>query len=123
MAMPNMEGAARPEQWMRQLVAAVARQKGLDRTIFELQARDWRVGKPIDTEILRKQMVQLRSLGAINYGYYPDDFIANHPDAEVLRDVMSLKSTLEKRRLTKAQELSRQTTLYGSASQAEPTQR
>ena len=55
---------------MRQLVAAVARQKGLDRTIFELQARDWRVGKPIDTEILRRQMVQLRSLGAINYGYY-----------------------------------------------------
>ncbi|CFU83523.1 hemin storage protein [Bordetella pertussis] len=81
------------------------------------------MGKPIDTEILRKQMVQLRSLGAINYGYYPDDFIANHPDTEVLRDVMSLKSTLEKRRLTKAQELSRQTTLYGSASQDEPTQR
>ena len=42
MAMPFMEEAGEPEEWMRELVAKVADQHGLSRTIFELQATDWR---------------------------------------------------------------------------------
>ena len=99
-AMPYMEEAKDPKDWMKKLTAAVAKHKdGLKKTIFELQAVDWRnQDKPIPTTELRDQMRALRSAGALNYGYYPDDFIAGRPDTEVLRDVMSLKTYIETRK-------------------------
>lgn len=99
-AMPYMEEARDPKDWMKKLTAAVAKHKdGLRKTIFELQAVDWRnKDKPIPTAELRDQMSHLRAAGALNYGYYPDDFIAGRPDTEVLRDVMSLKSYIETRK-------------------------
>ena len=113
MAMPQMENAADPAAWMRRLVRQVAEHKGLSNTIFERQAMDWREGKPIGTETMLEQMALLRKLGAIHYGYYPDDFIKNHPNIEVLREPMSLKSTLEVRRLNKQQRAARQAVLQG----------
>ena len=99
-AMPYMEEATDPKDWMKKLTAAVAKHKdGLKKTIFELQAVDWRnQDKPIPSTVLRDQMRQLRAAGALNYGYYPDDFIAGRPDTEVLREVMSLKTYIETRK-------------------------
>ncbi|WP_410482491.1 poly-beta-1,6-N-acetyl-D-glucosamine N-deacetylase PgaB [Ralstonia flatus] len=99
-AMPYMEEAKDPKDWMKKLTAAVAKHKdGLKKTIFELQAVDWRnQDKPIPSTELRDQMRALRSAGALNYGYYPDDFIAGRPDTEVLREVMSLKTYIETRK-------------------------
>ncbi len=99
MAMPLMEEvpARDAEAWLRQLVATVAsRPLGLKRTIFELQAVDWRKrpgesDRKIPTETLGRQMRLLAGLGALNFGYYPDDFVADQPDAKRLHRDFSLQ--------------------------------
>ena len=98
-AMPRMENVPSGDQedWLNKLEAAVAeRPEGLKRTVFELQSVDWRVKKGDDravpTEDLGEQMNQLARRGALNFGYYPDDFIANVPDADVLHKYFSLQA-------------------------------
>ncbi|WP_423368857.1 poly-beta-1,6-N-acetyl-D-glucosamine N-deacetylase PgaB [Burkholderia sp. LMG 32019] len=96
MAMPYMEQAPDPERWMDQLVDAVrAKQRGFARTVFELQSYDWHAHKDIGGTALLAQMRRLRSKGAVNFGYYPDNFLNNQPDLDTMRDVMSLKSRLD----------------------------
>lgn len=100
MAMPLMEDVAprNVEAWLRRLVGVVAaRPLGLKRTIFELQAFDWRKrpdgsDRKIPTSTLGRQMRLLARLGALNFGYYPDDFIDDHPDAARLHRDFSLQS-------------------------------
>lgn len=111
MAMPRMEEADHPQRWLRDLVARVKAAGGLARTVFELQSVDWRTGQPIDSRELLAEMNLLRSAGALHYGYYPDDFIADHPNIEVLREAMSLMSTLQVRRMTPEQQESRERVL------------
>ena len=95
MAMPLMEKVP-PEQadaWLDSLVNRVARIPGaLDKTVFELQARDWRkTGEHADIsgEQLAHWMRQLKLSGAKNYGYYPDDFINDHPEMSAIRPTFS----------------------------------
>jgi len=94
MAMPYLEQARDPDTWLQKLVDAVKRLPGgLERTIFELQTVDWRkANKPIPTATIGRQMRLLQRLGAINFGYYPDDFIDNHPRADELHRAMSLQT-------------------------------
>jgi len=100
MAMPALENVetGQADAWLRRLVAAVAtRPQGLERTIFELQAVDWReatAGRDgdIPTQNLEQQMRLLLRLGALNFGYYPDDFTTDHPDEELLHRSFSLQS-------------------------------
>ncbi|WP_175694728.1 poly-beta-1,6-N-acetyl-D-glucosamine N-deacetylase PgaB [Burkholderia ambifaria] len=96
MAMPYMEQAKDPESWLDQLVQAVhAKPRGLERTVFELQSYDWRAHKAVPASTLLAQMRRLRSKGAVNFGYYPDNFLNGQPQLEAMRDVMSLKSRLD----------------------------
>lgn len=96
MAMPYMEQAKDPDGWMDQLVKAVrAKQRGLQRTVFELQSYDWHGQKAVPASTLLAQMRRLRSQGAVNFGYYPDNFLNDQPDLDAMRDVMSLKSRLD----------------------------
>jgi poly-beta-1,6-N-acetyl-D-glucosamine N-deacetylase len=93
MAMPYMEGATEPDRWLRLLVERVARHpEGLRKTVFELQSVDWRNKKPLPTRTLAWQMRLLQSLGAVNFGYYPDDFPAGHPRTSLLHGAMSLQT-------------------------------
>jgi biofilm PGA synthesis lipoprotein PgaB len=100
MAMPYMENvpAGEADAWLRRLVERASRRPGgLARTVFELQAVDWRVAgdaaaRRIPTETLAGQMRLLARFGARNYGYYPDDFIGGHPDAAALHRALSLQS-------------------------------
>lgn len=93
MAMPYMEEAEDPENWLRELIGKVAKKPGaLTKTVFELQSVDWREGKNLPAELLRKQMLFLWRMGAVNYGYYPDDFITGKPHMETLKEGMSLQS-------------------------------
>ncbi len=100
MAMPKFENVptAQADAWLAALVAAVARHPdGLKRTIFELQAVDWRKrgGRDdarIPTPELARQMRALTEAGALNFGYYPDDFVAGHPDIRLLHRDFSLQS-------------------------------
>lgn len=93
-AMPFMEGAAdHHEQWMESLILKVAEHPhGLSRTVFELQAKDWRPDHltPMSNEIMAKQMQQLLKHGAYNFGYYPDDPIIGHPDVRVIAPYFAL---------------------------------
>jgi poly-beta-1,6-N-acetyl-D-glucosamine N-deacetylase len=98
MAMPLMEGVARndAEAWLDRLRRIVAKRPGgLARTIFELQAVDWRVaesgpGREVPTDTLVSQMRLLARNGALNFGYYPDDAATNHPNVIELRKTISL---------------------------------
>lgn len=92
MAMPYMEGVDKrqSDQWIAQLVKTVAKYPhGLDKTIFELQARDWNTGKAIPTKRIIKWMKTLELNGAENFGYYPDDAIRNQPNLRKVRTLLS----------------------------------
>ena len=91
MAMPQLEKAADPEQFIRGLIdAVITRPQAAARTVFELQTFDWRTGKPIASDQLRDTMRYLQSQGIRNLAYYPDDFLRGHPDLETLKEGISL---------------------------------
>lgn len=98
MAMPWMENvrAGQDGPWLDRLVDRVAARAGaLDKTVFELQARDWRPapGKPdsgpIDSTVIAAWMKRLQLRGARSFGYYPDDFLHDHPELEIIRPALS----------------------------------
>lgn len=94
MAMPLMEGveAQQANAWLDQLVQQIARRPGaLQRTVFELQARDWRSGSqgPIDSQLLAQWMRRLQWQGVRHFGYYPDDFHSDQPRLQTIRPVLS----------------------------------
>lgn len=95
-AMPYMEGAAdHAGQWMETLIAKVsAHPLGLRKTVFELQAKDWRPDhlRPMPNDIMAKQMQQLLQHGALNFGYYPDDPIMGHPDIGMISHWFSIRN-------------------------------
>lgn len=95
MAMPYMEKipANDANAWLDRLVNTVAQNPGaLDKTVFELQARDWRKSgtqAEISGKQLSEWMRQLKLSGAANYGYYPDDFINDKPEMSEVRSAFS----------------------------------
>lgn len=90
MAMPQLDKQAASNRWFRQLVAAVAREQGgLDRTVFELASKDWRSGQPIAAKEIGRRMRLLQEQGARHVGYYPDDFLREQPQLEVIRPFIS----------------------------------
>lgn len=96
MAMPLMEGQHEQHaaDWLETLVDTVRQRPGaLDRTVFELQARDWR-SKPaqdLDSGQLAQWMGQLKRRGATSFGYYPDNFLDGNPSVQVVRPALSNK--------------------------------
>ncbi|MFO2466067.1 poly-beta-1,6-N-acetyl-D-glucosamine N-deacetylase PgaB [Pseudomonas sp. 15FMM2] len=96
MAMPLMEGQSlkNSNAWLEKLVATVkARPGAMQRTVFELQAKDWRT--PVATDIPGVQMAEwmgvLKRQGASSFGYYPDNFLENSPDLNTVRPALSNK--------------------------------
>ncbi|HCM9498051.1 TPA: poly-beta-1,6-N-acetyl-D-glucosamine N-deacetylase PgaB [Enterobacter asburiae] len=94
MAMPLMESVPADESdvWLTRLVKAVAARPGaLDKTIFELQARDWdqKPQRAVADSQLAQWMRVLQLNGVKNYGYYPDDFLNNQPDISRIRPEFS----------------------------------
>jgi len=95
MAMPFMEQAADPQAWLAALFRQVAAQpQGLARTVFELQARDWRTGRMVDKDTLAAQWTLLHRLGARHVALYPDDFLAGEPPLVTVRDILSVRANL-----------------------------
>ena len=98
MAMPYMEKVPAGQElaWLDRIVDAVARRRpdALDRTVFELQAVDWRTGPgrpeptPVDTATLAGWMQRLQR-GARSFGYYPDDFSQDQPRLQGIRPAIS----------------------------------
>lgn len=95
MAMPRMEREAEAQAWLARLARrAAGTPRGLDGTVFELQARDWRTGRPVPDEELARQWALLHRMGVRHLGYYPDDFLANQPSLEVVRRAISVRALL-----------------------------
>ncbi len=93
MAMPLLEAEARPDAWLETLVRKVAAQPGgLAKTVFELQSFDWNTRKPVPVATLAAQLQRLQRLGAVNIGYYPDDFIADRPALAAIKAALSLQN-------------------------------
>lgn len=93
MAMPHMEGAGHPARFLADLVKAVdAHPDGLARTVFELQARDWRSGAAVPPAQFAGWIRQLELAGARNIGYYPDDLHADLPERRSLVPAFSVRS-------------------------------
>jgi biofilm PGA synthesis lipoprotein PgaB len=96
MAMPILEEERDAGDFLARLLRAVAAQPaGLARTVFELQARDWRSGAAVPTATLAAWMRLLELGGARNLGYYPDDFLTDRPALDGLMPPFSLRSQPE----------------------------
>lgn len=101
MAMPYMEGVPHKDasRWLDTLVDRIAERPGaLQKTIFELQTRDWRQpgvhasskDQLIDSSVIADWMHRLQLRGVKHYGYYPDDFTQDHPAIKTIRPHMSI---------------------------------
>jgi len=85
MAMPKLENAKRPKQWLSALVKKVGTQpNGIQKTVFEVQAVDWRKKRALETRAFTQQLNTLQKHGALHLAYYPDDFEKNSPALESL---------------------------------------
>ena len=90
-AMPFMEEAKNPKQWLTQLVKAAASQpEGLKKTVFELQAVNWKTQQKIPMPIFIEQLELLKTLGVTNIGYYPDNVFQDQPRLTDLQQHFSL---------------------------------
>ena len=88
MAMPYMEGAKDHKQFYLDLIRESKKfDPSLDRTIFELQAVDWKTNKKIPTSEIVSTIQLLENNGVKHIGYYPDDFVASHPEADKIKQV------------------------------------
>ena len=91
MAMPYMEQARKPRHWLAQLVGKVKQyDPTLNKTVFELQAVDWRIKQPVSAVKLRDQFRLLMRNGVKHIGYYPDMFLDNEPRLAMLKASISL---------------------------------
>lgn len=91
MAMPQLDKVPATDAWFERLAAVVAAQpRGMERTVFELAAVDWRGGgKPIPASVLGARLRLLQARGARHLGYYPDNFVADQPALEAIRPYIS----------------------------------
>ena len=95
MTYPEHEGIWFKARWLRKLVAlAGAHPEGLDKTVFKLQAYDWKAQRWIKGTRLRDRMRTLAAAGARHLAYYPDDFTVGQPDLAPVRQEMSIKEEL-----------------------------
>jgi len=96
MAMPYMEKAKNPRQWLSNLIDITqAFPEAKKKILYELQAKDWRTDKAIPTNELSSWMRNMRIKGILNFGYYPDDQFTNSPNIELLKRELSAKSALQ----------------------------
>jgi biofilm PGA synthesis lipoprotein PgaB len=92
MAMPQLDKQDDTASWYRALVARVAAAgpHALDGALFELATHDWHSSQPVSVEDIDARFKVLQIEGARHLGYYPDDFVQNHPQLEAVRPAISI---------------------------------
>jgi len=92
MAYPYMEEVKNPRKWLKELVTMVkAHPQGIEKTVFKIQTFDWKKKEWIKSKVLDKWLETLVSSGAWHLAYYPDDYVRNHPDKNIIRTMMSVE--------------------------------
>lgn len=93
MAMPYMEQAPDKAKFYADIVNRVKKYpNGIKKTVFELQALNWRTNKPVPSTEMADTIKSLYQQGAMHIAYYPDDPFQNHPDPVIMRQVFDLKT-------------------------------
>lgn len=94
MAMPYMEQATNHKEFYEKIVHNVKQIKcGIDRTVIELQAVDWRKDSaPIPSEEMTQTISNLYNLGVHHIAYYPDNQFDNVPNADDMKKIFDKKS-------------------------------
>jgi poly-beta-1,6-N-acetyl-D-glucosamine N-deacetylase PgaB len=88
MAMPYMEEADDHQQFYLDLIQQSKKyDPKLDRTIFELQAVNWINNQKLSTQEIIETIQFLEKHGVKHIGYYPDDFVNEHPHPSKLKHV------------------------------------
>ncbi|NNH87911.1 poly-beta-1,6-N-acetyl-D-glucosamine N-deacetylase PgaB [Acinetobacter sp. ANC 4279] len=86
MAMPYMEEADDHQQFYLDLIHQSKKyDPKLDRTIFELQAVNWKNNQKLSTQEIIETIQFLEKHGVKHIGYYPDDFVNEHPQPSRLK--------------------------------------
>lgn len=92
MAMPYMEQVEDKDKFFRDMANRVSKYpNGFKRTVFELQAVNWRNNQKVPSEEMADTIASLYKQGVMHVGYYPDNPIEDHPDPAVLRQVFDTK--------------------------------
>lgn len=92
MAMPYMEQVEDQAKFYHDMVKRVAQYpNGLKKTVFELQAVNWRNNQKVPSQEMADTIRSLYQQGVIHVGYYPDNPIEGHPDPEVLAPVFDMQ--------------------------------
>ena len=102
MAMPYMENEQpisqkEAYQWFASLIENVKAQASLDKVLFEFQAVNWRIQKPIPESELIDWMTLLQKNHIYSYGYYPDNFLTNQPDMNKMKPYFSVNTNAGKK--------------------------
>ena len=93
MAYPYLEEVKYPEEWFEQLVAVVKEYPdGIEKTVFKIQTYNWKDKKWVSDKELSSWLKVLVSSGARHLAYYPDDYFKNYPDADIIREMMSVEN-------------------------------
>ncbi len=93
MAYPRMEGVKNPAKWLKELAGrAKDVPQGLEKTVFKLQAYDWRKEEWIDDGELLEEMKDILSEGGRHLAYYPDSYHDDKPALEKVKLEMSTKT-------------------------------
>ncbi|TCB52570.1 poly-beta-1,6-N-acetyl-D-glucosamine N-deacetylase PgaB [Acinetobacter sp. ANC 4779] len=86
MAMPYMEEADDHQQFYLDLIQQSKKyDPELNRTIFELQAVNWKNNQKLSTQEIIETIKFLEKNGVKHIGYYPDDFVNEHPQPSRLK--------------------------------------
>lgn len=93
MAMPYMEQAENKDKFYQDIVNRVkSYPNGLHKTVFELQAENWRTNEPVPSQELGDTIESLYKQGALHVAYYPDDPIKQLPNVDIMRKAFDSKS-------------------------------
>ena len=86
MAYPRMEKKSNAKKWLGELVAKAAEFKnGLDKTVFKVQAYDWRRDEWVPSAVVAGWLRDVWAAGGHNVAYYPDNYKLNQPRLKIIR--------------------------------------
>lgn len=93
MAYPRMEEIEKPSPWLKKLVLKAKKfPKGIEKTIFKIQAYDWQKKTWLNDVLLLEELRDILSAGGRHIAYYPDDLWVDRPRLKVIKLELSTQN-------------------------------